>query len=216
MATSGTISFTMTFREAFTRAMRMAKIVASGETPASDEAEDGMAVANLMLKSWQTDCNIWRELSDVIATDTATTVLDPRVMDVPEARITATWGDRPLTRWEWGEYIGLPNKATVGNPAVFVFRRGRDESTLTLWPVPSSTVTISFSAARVIEDIAALDDNLDLPQEWLECFVTNLAVRLSEEYGSDIPGSIYQRAEALLTQMRDLDRPASYFMGAYA
>lgn len=215
MATSGSIDFTMTFREAFTRAMRMAKIVASGETPAADEAEDGMAVANLMLKSWQTDCNIWRELSDVLVTDTATTVLDPRVMDVLEARLTETWGDRMLTRWEWGEYISLPNKATTGHPSVFVFRRGRDESTLTLWPVPSSAMTISFTAARVAEDVTSLDENLDLPQEWLECFVTNLAVRLAEEYGAEVLPTVFQRAQTLLTQMRDLDRPASYFMGPY-
>lgn len=215
MATSGSISFTMTFREAFTRAMRMAKIVASGETPASDEAEDGMALANLMLKSWQADCNLWREEAGVLTTDQAKTVLDPRVIDVQEARVTATWGDRPLTRWEWGEYVGLPNKAAVGTPTVFVFRRGRDETTLTLWPVPATETTISYSSARVIEDITTLEDNLDLPQEWLECFVTNLAVRLAEEYGADIPGTVNQRAETLLVQMRDLDRPASYFMGAY-
>lgn len=216
MATSGTISFTMTFREAFTRAMQMAKIVASGETPAPDESESGMATANLMLKSWQTDCNLWRELSDTVTASTATTTLDPRVMDVQEARLTETWGDRPLTRWEWGEYIGLPNKAAAGYPTVFVFRRGRDASTISLWPVPATPVTISFTAARVIEDIDTLDDNLDLPQEWLETFVTNLAVRLAEEYGSDIPGTVVQRAQILLNQMRDLDRPASYFMGPYA
>ena len=48
MATSGVIGFTMNFREAVTRAMRMAKILASGETAAADEATDGMAVANLL------------------------------------------------------------------------------------------------------------------------------------------------------------------------
>lgn len=215
MTTSGVISSTLTVREALTRAFRQAKILSGNETPTSDELTDGMTTLNLMLKSWQSDgCGIWRELSDSFSTSTAQTTLDPRVMDVMEARLTVSGVDRPLARWEWGDYVNTPNKAATGTPCVYVFRKGRDDVSLFLWPVPSTAMTISYTAARVIEDITTPDETLDVPQEWLECVVTNMAVRLAEEFGSDIPGTVVQRAETLLNQMRDLDRPASIFMGA--
>lgn len=212
MTTSGTISSTMTARQVIARAFQQAKIIAGGETPTSDEIDTGVMILNLMLKSWQTDCNLWRETAGTVTATTATTTLDPRCIDVIEARLVTTH-DRPLTRWEWGEYVSTPNKAVVGNPSCFVFRRQRDAVTLTLWPVPVSA-TIAFTYARVIEDVTEPEETLDVPQEWLECVSTNLAVRLAEEFGSDIPNTIVERAGSLLLQMRDLDRPSSIFMGA--
>lgn len=214
MTTSGVITSTLTVREALIRAFRQAKIISGGETPTSDEMTDGITVLNLMLKSWQSDgCGIWREMEDSVSTDTAQTTLDPRAMDVIEARLTVSGIDRPLARWEWGDYVGTPNKAATGTPCVYVFRKGRDSVSMYLWPVPSAAMTISYTAARVIDDVTTLEETLDVPQEWLECVVTNMAVRLAEEFGSDIPGTVIVRAETLLNQMRDLDRPASVFMG---
>jgi hypothetical protein len=214
MTTSGVITSTMTTREVLTRAFRQSKIIASGEVPTSDEMETGVTVLNLMLKSWQADgCNLWRETSGTITATGATTTLSPRCLDVLEARLV-TAHDRPLTRWEWGEYVSIPNKAVVGNPSCFVFRRQRDTATLTLWPVPVSA-RIDYTYARVVDDVTDdLDLTLDVPQEWLECVVTNMAVRLAEEFGAEISPTVFQRAEMLLTQMRDLDRPSSIFMGA--
>lgn len=216
MTTSGVITSNLTVREHATRAMRMAKIIASGETPTSDELADIITILNLMLKTWQAEgCNLWRELSDTVSATTAQTTLDPRVLDVLEARVTASGIDRPLARWEWGEYISLPNKAAIGTPSIFVFRKARDSVSIFLWPVPSAAMTVSYTAARVIDDVTDLEETLDVPQEWNECIATNLAVRLAEEFGSDISQSVYARAELLKAQMMDFDRPASVYMGAW-
>lgn len=214
MTTSGTISSALTVRQVLTRAYRQARIIASGETPTGDEMDTGIEILNLMLKSWQTDCNLWRETEGEITVTTAETVLDPRCIDILEARLVTTH-ERPLTRWEWGEYVAIPNKAVIGNPSCFVFRRQRDTVSIVLWPVPVSAV-IAFTYARVIQDVTTLEETLDVPQEWLECITTNLAVRLAEDFGAMeyLPATVFQRAETLLTQMRDLDRPSSYFMGA--
>lgn len=218
MTTSGVITSTMTAREVITDALTARTAIFSpGETIDTDSLTTGMSMLNLMLKSWQTDCNIWRELSDTVSATTAQTTLDPRVMDVLEARLTISGYDRPLTRWEWGEYINIPNKAVTGQPCAYVFRKARDAVSLYLWPVPSSAMTISYTAARVIEDVTSPEETLDVPQEWLEAVICNLAVRLWPAFNANNanpPAVLVAMADKLYSQMRDLDRPASVFMGA--
>lgn len=219
MTTSGIISSDLTVREVIQQALTdRTAIFSPGETVDADSMATGVQMLNLMLKSWQTDCNLWRELSDTVTASTAQTALDPRVMDVLEARLTRSGIDRPLTRWEWGEYIGLPNKAATGTPSIYVFRKARDSVSLFLWPVPSTAMTISYTAARVIDDVTDLDETLDVPQEWLEAVICNLAVRLWPAFNANNanpPAVLVAMADQLYAQMRDLDRPASYFMGAY-
>jgi hypothetical protein len=219
MTTSGAISSTLTVREVVEQALvDRTAIFSPGETIDPESMTLGIRVLNLMLKSWQADgCNLWRELEDTVSATTAQTTLDPRVIDVLEARLTRSGIDRPLTRWEWGEYVGLPNKAATGTPSIYVFRRGRDSVSLMLWPVPSEAMTISHTAARVIEDVTQEDETLDVPQEWLEAVVCGLAVRLWPSFNANNttpPAVLVAMADQLYAQMRDLDRPASYFMGA--
>lgn len=220
MTTSGVITSTLTVREVIEQALiDRTAIFSPGETIDADSLATGVRALNLMLKSWQADgCNLWRELSDTVSATTAQTTLDPRVMDVLEARLTINGIDRPLCRWEWGEYVGMPNKATTGNPSIFVFRKARDSVSMFLWPVPSTAMSISYTAARVIDDVTDADETLDVPQEWLETVVCNLAVRLWPAFNANNanpPALLVAMAGDLYAQMRDLDRPASVFMGAW-
>lgn len=219
MTTSGTISATLVARQIVTRAMQKLVIVALGETPTSDEMTDGVTELGLMLKSWQTDVNLWREEELTLTATTPETTLDPRCIDVIEARL-ATPYERPLARWEWGHYLTIPTKAQVGSPSCYTVRKQRDSLTLLLWPAPSVSrpASIIYTAARVIEDVTDPEQTIDVPQEWLEAIVLQLAGRLAPSYGESAMSAyagFAPRAELLLTQMRDLDRPASYSMGAY-
>lgn len=209
MSTSGTITSTMTARQIGRRALQKIGVLSSGETFTADEGEDIVSELNVMLKSWQTDCNLWRELEDSVSVTAAEVTLDPRVIDVIEARVDTGY-DRPLARWEWGEFVSIPNKDQTGTPSCFTLRKERDAIKLRLWPVPSEEFTIRYTAARVIEDVTDLDQELDVPQAWLETVILNLAVRLAPEFGGDA-NRIEGRAAELLAQMRDMDRPASVF-----
>lgn len=218
MTTSGTIAATLTAREIVTRAAQKIRVISLGETLTSDEITDGVTDLGLMLKSWQTDTNLWREEELTLTATTRETTLDPRCIDVIEARI-ATPFERPLARWEWGDYINIPTKTQVGTPSCFTVRKQRDSVSLLLWPAPSVSrpASIIYTASRVIEDVTDPEQTIDVPQEWLEVVVLQLAGRIAPDYGDSAMAAyagFAPRAEQLLTQMRDLDRPASYSMGA--
>lgn len=212
----------MTARAVVEKAMRLINVLGANENVSADDGEDARTSLNMMLKTWQADgCNLWREQPSTATFDPseATVTLDPRVIDVVEARrVYGVDSEIPLGRWERGQYITIPNKGQTGVPVAFYPQRNRDSFTLTLWPVPYVQTVINFTAARVTADVADLADDLDAPQEWLECITYNLADRLATEWGSTIVEAavarkIEKRAAELYSLMRDFDRPGSVTMG---
>jgi len=222
MTVSTSIAFNMTARDMVEKALRLINVLGKTENVSAEDGEDARITLNMMLKTLEADgCNIWRQQESTVTfgASVGTVTLDPRVVDVIEARcVRATNSELPLGRWERGQYITIPNKAATGIPTAYYFQKNRDAVTLTLWPVPYVSTVINFTAARVIADIVELSDTVDVPQEWLECIVYMLADRLAIEWGSVIVNSaaaarVKDRADALYSVMRDFDRPGSITMG---
>lgn len=223
MTTSGAITSQMIASEVVQAAMQELGVLAAGETPTGEELTDGLRVLNWMLKSWQArGTNLWRETEGSIdyPADTATVTLDPYCLDVTEARfVQSSTFERPLQRWENGQYQQLPNKAQPGFPTAFYLKKNVGAVTMTLWPVPYADSTIRYTYARVFDDVTDGAQTLDVPQEWMETVYLALAARLVQTFGVNRtdPATaqiIAQRAGALEQTMLDMDRPASVFMGS--
>lgn len=218
MATSGVTTFNLTGLEVAQQATLVNGYRDPDEALSAADAETCRIHLNLMLKSWQADgCNLWREYEDTesfVSGDYVET-LDPRVIDVMEARVVlSATNERPLKRWEWGQYVGLPNKTQSGDPTIFVIRKERAATKMIIWPVPTVTRTVNYTAARLVEDVSVLTNDIDVPQEWLETVVYGLSARLCEPLGVVVASPntvarVQQRADDLYARMRDMDRPSS-------
>ncbi len=85
------------------------------------------------------------------------------------------------------EYFNLPIKTNEGKPTQLYY----DPQLITTGKVYiwSTFQTVNdfliVTAQREIEDFSTLSDNADLPVEWLEPIVYNLAARMSLDYGVD-------------------------------
>lgn len=222
MATSGTIDSTMTAGEFMTLAMQEIGALGAGETPTGDEYEAMLPRLNFMLKTWQAKgCNLWRETNGTVTipADTASGELDPRVIDVQAARVVTGNNEIQMQRWENGEYRQIPNKAQTGTPIAFYIDKQRDAVNMYVWPVPAAETTIKIDYARVIEDVTATTDNLDVPQQWIETVYMCLAARCAALFGATrvdpaTVGEIKQRAAELERDLLDMDRPASIMFGS--
>jgi hypothetical protein len=223
MATSGTISSQLLVSEIIQAAMVELGLLSPGESPTAEETQDGIRVLNWMFKSWPArGLNLWRETQGevVFPAATATVAMDPFCLDVVEARfVQSTTFERPLARWESGQYRQLPNKAQPGYPVAFYPDKQTGTLSLTLWPVPVADATIRFTYSRVPEDVTDGAETVDAPQEWTELVYVALAARLVQTFGVNRADPttaqiIAQRAAALEQSMLDQDRPASVFMGS--
>lgn len=211
-----TITFSMTARDVVTRAMRHRQVLAIRQQPTGSELAYGVETLNLILKRLASKgVSPWIDVdgSATITANVASVVLAPRPIDVLEARlsVSATY-QRPMTRWEQGDYATLPNPSQSGEPLIYSLRFTPTDVTMRVWPVPVSNRTILYSYQRVIEDV---DENtaLDLPQTWSDAIVKMLASGLSTFGGDPIHiAKIDAEAAMAETELLDFDRPDSYFL----
>ena len=118
------------------------------------------------------------------------------------------------------DYRNQPNKTSTGTITQWFYDpRGGANSTGTIfvWPAPpDATNALKFTWMRPIQDFLTSANNPDLPQEWLDPLVWNLAYRMATEY--PVPRALYEmvKEQAILTlqNVMGFDRePESYLFG---
>lgn len=218
MATSGSTDFALTARDIVTEAFQTAKIVGSGETPSADEMADGQRKLNLLLKTWSARDHLWirSEGSQALTASSASYAIAGARRMLSVRRRTSNI-DTPMNELAREEYYDLPTKAATGTPVSWYFDPQRSTRTLYLWPTASAAVaantTLQFTYLRVIEDIDALENDPDVPQEWLEALIYSLAARLALAYGSDALASLSSIANGLVGDLgaQDQEMASIYF-----
>ena len=130
--------------------------------------------------------------------------------------IETTMGD-PMSRLD---YRNLPNKTANGVPTrCFYDPRGgaSTQGIFYVWPAPSdATNAVKMTWWRPIQDFTSAGNNPDLPQEWIDALIWNLARKLWAEFpvSQVLRDVIMQEAEASLENVSGWDRePESYLFG---
>lgn len=219
MSTSGTTDYSLNSQQIITQALRIIRVLPAGVDPDGDDAEDAETALNLLLKTWTTHSHLWIVTAGsaaLVADQIEYSVAAARRMISVRRRYTTGAIDTPMTEMSRQEYDDQPNKETSSVPVMWYFNPQRSSRTLYLWPPASAqTVTqysLKYTYYRVIEDVDALNNDVDLPQEWLECLVWNLADRLMAYHNVGFP-DVTARAAALLAQLSGQDQEtASVFM----
>lgn len=107
------------------------------------------------------------------------------------------------------EYRGLPNKTQEGTVSqVFYDPRGGANAAgvLYVYQEPDDLDDcIKFTWWRPIEDFDAAGDNPDLPQEWIQTLIFNLALVMAPEFSADVT-LIAPMAQQFLSEMEGWDR----------
>lgn len=211
MATSGTITYSLTARGVVTHALRRIRVTPVFDDPSAEDMAMGIAELNLMLKGWQlTGPHLWRQTegSVTLLANTASYVLSPRPHRISECRYRdANSRDLPMEELTRVEYFEMPLKTTAGIPTQYYMDPQRSSATLYIWPVLSAvtTETIKYTYSRVFEDVASADEDLDIPQEWLDVVSLALADRLQGFYGKS-DDRLTARAQASVATAKAMDR----------
>jgi hypothetical protein len=188
MATSGSTNFAMTSRDVVKHALRLISVLDGAEEPGATDAQFGLTTLELLLKSWGANPRLWLKteasLALVAATASYTLALARRVYSV---RRRTSNIDLALQEFSREDYFDTPSKAQAGTPIAWYFDPQRATKKLYVWPVPTAAVaastTLEYTYGRVIEDCDSLNNNPDVPQEWLDALTYGLAVRLGPPFG---------------------------------
>ena len=109
-----------------------------------------------------------------------------RIIDV-RRRDESSDQDTPILIQSHQEYRRLPNKTNDGETNIVYYHpeHRNARGTIYLWPRPDSVArTLRLSCNLPLQDFDASGNNADLPTEWLDTIVWNLAKRLLPKYGA--------------------------------
>lgn len=217
MTTSGVTAFSLTARDFVRHALLNAKVIASGDDPTADELADCIVLFNMMIKTWASKgVGLWRSDNETVAVTggTSSVLLAAGIRDVTDARVVeSSTYQRQLGKWTRADFQSLVNKMASGSPTVFYVDRQRDAATLYVWPVPANNTTLSIDCDRQIETITDATQTVDVPEEYSEAVMLNLALRCAPLFGPELGQVQTMRAVDLEQQLLDDSRPESYSMG---
>ena len=188
MATSGTTAFTLDFtdlaEEAWERAGR--------EMRTGYDLRTTRRSMNLLTIEWQNrGINMWTMDSGTVAMvqGTATYNLPADTIDLLEHVIRTDSGsatlqtDIAVTRISMPTYANIPNKLTQGKPHQVLITRGRDNPSITVWPVPDGATTYTFTYWRMrrIEDAGNGVETPDVGFRFYPALVAGLAYYIAQK-----------------------------------
>lgn len=215
MATSGSVDLTLSSRQIITHALSLIQVLSAGETPSAADAATSLQALEMMLKSWGARPHLWLESegSLVLTAGTQSYDLPAAVYTVSSVRRRTSSIDTPLCELGRAEYFDLPTKSAQGTPVNWYVDPQRSTTTLYVWPTASTAVaantTLQYTYSRVIQDVDSLDNETDLPQEWLETIAYGLARRIGPIFGM-VATPEYQvvaaEAERLLAELTACDQ----------
>lgn len=190
MTVSGTTELQLTTTQVITRAFNRLGVAQEGEALTPRMYQDGLAELNLLIMQMNADPHLWIQVEgslSLVAGQAAYTVT-PRALRVWNCRYRLNGIDVPMTKFSRQEYLDQPNKIVSPSiPVNYYFDPQVDTGTLYLWPAPSTqTVALGYSVVydyyRFMSIQVASNDTLDMPQQWQQALIWNLANNLETQY----------------------------------
>lgn len=201
--------------------MRLVGIIATGETPTSDEANDGLNTLNDLLETWSTQSlAVNGEANEIFATiaGQATYTIGPagNFNTVRPVRISGgycTFGgvDFPVdTGMAQGEYDAIALK-TMQQPIVerLMYVNDNPLGRITLWPVPSGIIPLVLGTSRILTSIAALTTVIAFPPGYYITMKHALGIMLAPDYGATPSAEVIEIARAGMASLKRANKTRS-------
>jgi hypothetical protein len=180
--------------------MRLATVLASGETATADEAVDGLKSLNDILENWSTEnlC-VWTGDNEqyTLTPGTASYTIGPggvfnatRPIRIGLSFTRVNGSDFPLEQWGLDEYNTVSVKTVGGIPEKYVYINESPLGQIILYPVPATASTLFLNTDRVLTFPITLATTLSFPPGYEKALRYTLATNLAPEYGVIPPPAV--------------------------
>lgn len=200
-----------------TSSMRLAGILAAGETPTANEANDALAVLNDLLDAWAVEkLMLFRNDSNqfsLVATQQDYTIGAggnfnmTRPVSIAGAYATYAGLDFPLrilTTDEWDAIALKSMQAPL--PCALYYDPSMPLGVISIWPVPSQVTPLTLTTGMQFAQAANLATVLTYPPGYAKALRYSLAIELAAEFGMQPDAVIVSTASALLGRLKAANR----------
>jgi len=218
MTTSGAFTFDLDTLDLVEEAYEMVGMEVRG----GYDLRSARRSLNLLMREWgNRGLNMWtlNEFTVPWPANASSVTLPFKVIDLLDVFWRTGEGtaqqDIGLSRYSVSQWAQVTNKNMQGSPSQFYINRLQPNPVCYLWPVPSEDGTFGGWGLRIMEDVGAYTNTLDVPNRFLPALVSGLAYHLalkSPAAAERIPllQQEYER-QFMLAAEEDRDR-ASFFM----
>lgn len=200
------------------RGLRLLGVIASGESPTTQETADALVTLNDMLDSWRNDrllCFAFQAQSLTLSNGTSSytigtggTLDTTRPVEILNAYIVDSNMSYGVKMINEAEYAAIADKTATSNwPDKALFRptAASSQATLIVYPVPNATRTMKLTTRVAVTAFAAATDSVTLPPGWDEAIAANLAVRLAPEYEMEASATVREMARQSLAAIKRMN-----------
>jgi hypothetical protein len=199
-------------------AMREARILASDETPSSEESATGLVRLNRMLGTWGAEnimVYVQAEESFPIASGDGEYTIGSggNFNTVRPNRIVQAWVrdsngyDTELSIYGSQRYGSIRVKAQQGIPSALNYTPSYPLARIRLANVPQDSATLFIVSEKTITQLSSLSAVYEFPPEYREAVVFNLAVRLCIAAGKTPRDELKEIAISSKDTIRKLNLP---------
>jgi hypothetical protein len=197
--------------------LRLLGVLAEGETPSSETAQDALVAMNQMIQSWDAERLAVFSTQDQVVTWPASTrsrTLGPTgdiVGNRPVLIDDSTYFRDPTNGISFGlklinqqQYNGIAVKTVTSTyPQVLWVNMTYPDVEMYVYPVPTKDLEFHIVSVQTLSQPANLATDLAFPPGYLRCFRYNLACEIAPEFGVE-PSRQVQRIA--MTSKRNLKR----------
>jgi hypothetical protein len=167
--------------------------------------------------TWSANQWYWYNL-DPVVTARYFRIISTTPFTLTEFYLASSVAETPMTQFNRDEYANQTTKTQTGSPCTNYYFQKTIAPSVTLWPVPNNDYDhLLVFRHRQIQDIGTLTQQIELPQQWLEPIIWQLALRLCYELPEVQDGrraEVTQQAERYLMdgELGETDHAPVYFV----
>lgn len=204
-----------------TQALQYLGILASGETASTDEKNDGLASANLLLDNWSSDrLMAISELINSFATAASTqsytigaaqtwNMARPVAIIAAAAKLTSSGGAAyvtPIKVVSAVEWTAIPDRnSTTLVPTALYYDRGFPFGKVYLSQVPAETGAVEITAWVALTQFADLTTAITFAPGYQLAFTLALAMLIAPQYNVTPTGDLMEQYKAAMATVRQLN-----------
>lgn len=202
MSTSGITENQLTRNQFIEAALRKLNVIADGQTPSSDNYSNSTIAFNALIGEFRVlGMPLWARKSYTftpVASTSSYTIGTGQTLNTPYPihmlqayRLDNSGGTKIPMEIQSDFNFNLYPTGSSGAPIQLTYQPKVNVGVIQLWPTPDATATanstITIVYTRPTEYVSTSTDTLDVPEEWYNAIIYNLAVRLAPEWGIPLP-----------------------------
>lgn len=197
-----------------TLALKQIRVLGVGDTLSDEDAQDSLAVLNMMMESWSLGkLYIYEEklYSFPFVNGQPSYTVGPGgdfAMDDRPLKLTSAYTQSQSISYymtiltDAAQYDALVNKGVVVSyPTLVWYEQTYPLGTLHFWPVPNGN-TVFLRFWEQLQQFSSLATTIALPIGYKECMLFNLAISLAGQFGIEPPASVVSKAQTSMARLK--------------